>query len=449
MKELRQADPTLHKILPAQKLRPGARYRRSVFAVPYPDLNEDRGGEGKRDGDRLLWFNTLTRQLVEPACRLPDAGEVVTAEEAEADPELLELVRNFFLVPEDADETARYIKLYQIMHALIRTKDEKGFTILPTTACNARCVYCYEEGWRQQTMTREMALRVVDHIEKETPSGKITLLWFGGEPLAAVPVIDLICRELRAKEIAFSGEMITNGSLITEEVADKMSRRWNIRSVQVSMDGDERDYIARKQYVTPGDQYRGVFRAVRLLTDRGIRVHIRCNVDEDNIGGIESFLQDLSKAVPDRALVDVSLSALNQLRASDRAPIIWKKIVAAGPLLEKYGVSGKDHRFTLHDLRNYFCMAEMGTELILPDGSIYACELFSEESRLGNILEGPADREARKNFCRTDRVRDKCRDCPFLPECTPFASCPRVEARCREVYRICFEEQVRRFLQDH
>ena len=129
MKELRQADPTLHKILPAQKLRPGARYRRSVFAVPYPDLNEDRGGEGKRDGDRLLWFNTLTRQLVEPVCRLPDAGEVVAAEEAEADPELLELVRNFFLVPEDADETARYIKLYQIMHALIRTKDEKGFTI--------------------------------------------------------------------------------------------------------------------------------------------------------------------------------------------------------------------------------------------------------------------------------------------------------------------------------
>ena len=94
-------------------------------------------------------------------------------------------------------------------------------------------------------------------------------------------------------------------------------------------------------------------------------------------------------------------------------------------------------------------MAEMGTELILPDGSIYACELFSEESRLGNILEGPADREARKNFRRTDRVRDKCRDCPFLPECTPFASCPRVEARCREVYRICFEEQVRRFLQNH
>ncbi|MBQ2201318.1 MAG: hypothetical protein II412_01990, partial [Clostridia bacterium] len=39
-------------------------------------------------------------------------------------------------------------------------------------------------------------------------------------------------------------------------------------------------------------------------------------------------------------------------------------------------------------------------------------------------------------FCRTDRTREMCRKCVFLPDCTSFASCPWVDAHCEEAHRI-------------
>ena len=48
------------------------------------------------------------------------------------------------------------------------------------------------------------------------------------------------------------------------------------------MDGAEPDYIARKRYYTARDQYHTVMEAVSRMSEAGIRVVIRCNVDEEN-----------------------------------------------------------------------------------------------------------------------------------------------------------------------
>ena len=431
MTELRRADPMLQKILPPQKTDPGQEYCRSRYALPFEYEGE------------TLWFHTLTRQLVRCSRPLP---EKAAGSEVCSDAEWAALARGYFLVPEGKDECAFYLGLFRIMHAMVRKKGIKGYTILPTTACNARCVYCYEAGRKQETMTPETVEKTVEFIRETGRKDGVILAWFGGEPLAAVPVIDAITAKVRAAGIPFTGSVTTNGSLITESLARKMAEDWKIRFAQVSMDGDEADYTARKRYIAEGDFYHKVLNAVRLLAEKGVRVSVRCNVDEENIGVIGSFLSDLARAVPDRKNVDVYLSALNDVRTGEGSLEIWRKIAGSGEMIRAHGFQTGDSRFTLYDFRSRHCMADMGSVVIGPDGGVYACEHCSEDSRYGNLVTGEFDREAENRFRAADRVRGKCRDCPFLPECTPFASCPVQDAHCREIRELRFAEKLRAFL---
>ena len=78
-------------------------------------------------------------------------------------------------------------------------------------------------------------------------------------------------------------------------------------------------------------------------------------------------------------------------------------------------------------------MADSGNVVIAPDGSLYPCDYCSPESCFGDIFHGVTDKKAKDTFCRVDTVRDKCRTCPFLPECTGFSNCPIQDSACRDV----------------
>lgn len=432
MKEWKKPDPALRKLLPPQKLREGA-YRRSRFALPY-----------ERDG-KTLWFHTVTRQLIEPEEALP---ETVSAEEIFDNPELLALAEAYYLVPSDKDECGFYTNLFRVLNLYVRPKGIGGYILLPTTACNARCVYCYEEGCKPETMTPETAAQVVRYIRRTKAPGQIALRWFGGEPLLAGSVMDAICAGLREAGVDFLGSMITNGSRVTEETVSRMKGLWNVTRVQVSMDGDAADYTARKRYAGNTDMYPRVLAGIRQMAEAGIRVSVRCNVDGENIHTLPTFLADLSRAVPDKECVRVAFTGLYQARGSEGSLELWKKISEARTLLRDYGFDGRDARFEVQEFRKHHCMADMGSSVIGPDGSLYACEHCLPESRFGSVWEETADFEKRARFAATDRPRPECRECAFLPECTAFASCPVRDADCIVVQQFRFRERMKHWLSE-
>ena len=410
MIEICKPDAALAKVILPQKAQPGISYVPSQFVLPF-----------SHNGKQYV-FNVFTKQLIEG--ELPDS--------AHAGEGFDDLIEAMFLVPEGKDECTYYESIARMMRLYGQKKGVSGYTIMPTLGCNARCVYCYEEGRKPVKMTPEIVEQTIRYILKTRSKENITISWFGGEPLLCPDIIDHICDRLREENVSFQSIMVTNGSLITPGIIEKMLTRWNLKRLQISLDGAEPDYIARKRYYADSDQYHAVLHTIGQLSEAGIRVAIRVNVDESNWSGIPQLLDDMDRFIGHKEHVTVYFSPLMDVRAGENDLAMWKKITDAAPLIEKAGFHALAYLRSFRRFRANRCMADSGSEVIGPDGSLYPCEHCPPESRFGDIFNGTTDEQARTEFCRTDRTREMCRKCVFLPDCTSFASCPWVDAHCKE-----------------
>ncbi len=432
MFEFHKPDPLLMKLLGPQKLRPGTDYVRSPFTL----LTE-------LDGRRCC-YSTLTKQGLElPAGVDPDG--TWSAAEIEADPTLTELLRGYFLKPAERDEVRFYEQTAAMMRAFHGRKGIASLVILPTMGCNARCTYCYEAGAKPVAMDRKTAEQVLAYIlRSRRPDTQLYIQWFGGEPLLGTETVDFLLEGLRAQGVDYRCGFTTNGSLIDERLADKMAGIWKTDSVQITLDGTEETYRRIKRYVNCPDAYRQVLRAIGLLSDRGVLVLVRINLDGTNGAEVAGILRDLSEAVRVREKVRVYLSPIYQRRMGEQCLAAWQEADELSGQIEAAGfptvtLLGLDTRF-----RIFRCMAAnpAANVLITPEGKLSFCQHELEGTLYGTAEHGITDPEAVKALAVPPPVREKCRSCAFLPDCTAFRQCPVFDRDCAEVRRRKARDQL-------
>ena len=426
MVEIRKPNPIPKLLMSPVKALPGIRYVPSLYALPF------------EHGGKHYVFQNMTKQCIEGM--LPDS--------ARAGEGFDELIEARFLVPADQDECSYCVHVAALVRAAFRKNPKNVYTILPTLRCNARCTYCYEEGFPQTAMTPETADQVIRYILETHTRPEVMLAWFGGEPLLGERIIDRICEGLREAGLDYSSGMITNGSLITPAILEKMTGEWKLREIQISMDGAEPDYIARKRYPVDHDQYRQVMESVGRLSETGITVNISCNVDEKNWNGIPQFLADLSNAVTNKKKVNVHFSPLLDVQRGENDVAMWKTILSARSLIEAAGFPYTPVMRDAFVFRACRCKASAGKPVIWPDGSLYTCTTMAPKGRYGDIWHGVTEEAVRKEYTRMDRPREKCRACPCLPNCSAYEHCPTEPAHCREVYELLMREALTQLMED-
>ena len=438
MKILKTGINSAAKINYVKKISPDAVYRLSQYTYSY------------EENDRVLIQNTLTKEIIELTAK--EWSAVKTLQNAVQDYDfieknnLTELARKRYIVESGYDEVKQYQQTVFVLKTMSGQK--KGlfnYTIFPTTGCNARCIYCYEEGYEVKNMTSETAARLVEFICETRQNDKIKLHWFGGEPLSMPHIIRQICTGLQEHGVSYQSSMITNASLMTKELAHEAKTIWNLEEVQVSLDGTEQDYTLRKKYYNPDKHnYAVVMKSIHYLADEGIKVKLRVNVDFDNIERIGGFLESIKKEFGDMENISLYLAPLFQEQQGERCIELYKKIMQYNRQIRDLKTSSVQQDKKKLEFRLNYCMADSMDKsiVILPDGSFSNCEYLQDGNSWGNIFDGVTNQERFDELRRPVSVDAKCAKCPFLPICTPFykKGCPCWFEKCYE-YR-CLSTEV-------
>lgn len=126
----------------------------------------------------------------------------------------------------------------QYLKDIVPLETPLSVQIEPTGACNFKCIYCYHSlGKSKQRPYKNMPLDLYEKFINESKnfSQKYKSLIFcgGGEPLLSKDIYRMITL---AKEISNEVAIITNGSLLTKEVSNKLIAS-GIDTIRISLQG--------------------------------------------------------------------------------------------------------------------------------------------------------------------------------------------------------------------
>ena len=387
---------------------------------------------------KVLLHNVVTGQLVVLDQR---EAELLNKLPLEYCSEMERLVENHYLVTDQFDENRQVVKMREVLRKLDEVQRKPGiihYTILPTTACNARCYYCFEHGSKIVTMSEQTANSVVDYIDSHCALNRqVSISWFGGEPTVASKRIDQICEGLKNKGIQITSDITTNGYLFDEELAIRARKLWNLQLANITIDGTENTYNRIKSYVDAKDNpYIRVLTNVGLLLEQRIRVSLRMNFDLGNYHEFKDLIKDKKNRFGENPLIQIHVHPIIGQFVTNEGVVShgsdkWfeEKIVELNDMARNAGLlKPKDE---LPYLKYKGCQANnKSAATITPEGSLVRCpEQYGDEQVAGNIWAGVTNSEIVQSW-QVFSEYPKCKECVLFPYCVRLSRCSAQDRCC-------------------
>jgi radical SAM protein with 4Fe4S-binding SPASM domain len=231
-----------------------------------------------------------------------------------------------------------------------------------TDRCNLKCRHCYVgEGHHQDLPFGkiEQVLRELEEIQG------LRLLLSGGEPLLHPQFWDI---NSILRDHAFRTVLLSNGTLITKEIA----KRLLVHEVQISLDGMKEGH----EMLRGKDTFEKTLLSIDHLQEVNIRVSVATMIHQGNLKEFDCLASLIQLKNIEEWNVDIPCVEGRMKRNQD----LWVSPFEAGTFFN-YGHGGG-----FHGSANYFtCGAHLCA--IMSNGRVCKCGLFSEEP-VGSIEDG-------------------------------------------------------------
>ena len=296
----------------------------------------------------------------------------------------------------------------------------RNIALFVTQQCNLRCIYCYGDGGGYGSggeMTRETARQAVDWIIKQSRKVKrLTIRFFGGEPLLNFPLIRDVVQYARERGAAcgkeFSFTITTNASLLDDEkiafLKDQQIEPF------VSLDGPRDVQDRQRPFGNGKGSYEAIVPKIKKLlavlpetacraTVVGSTDPVRVDTFLRELGFRRRYLRVASRSLfhggPDRFRSGRDLAGMRDKAEDDSRQLLaairerdTDKLLDAResePLwsfVEQFVNSRKRYRN---------CGAGKGLVAVSCSGDVYLCHRFVglAEYRLGSVFTGDLERE--------------------------------------------------------
>lgn len=316
-----------------------------------------------------------------------------------------------------------------------RNKENNVFTALVVLNldCNLGCKYCYE-GTRKgkHYMSAEIADEFIKFVTSDMLAGKegINLVFYGGEPLLSLDAITGIAKDMRtvakAGDLAFSFSLITNGTLLTPQLVNKL-KPLGLRAASVTLDGPKEVHDHYRPFKSGAGSFDVIVRNIRDVCSM-IEVQIGGNYTRKNYKKFPFLLDYILETglTPDmislvkfdpviKESAEFSPTDFHEGCASLNEPWLVKAGVFLGEEIQKRGF----HTYRTEPL---VCFVELRSNLVVNyNGDLYKCPLLigREPFRVGTLSSGILDYGAGHSL--DNWKNDECLECAYLPLC--FGGC--------------------------
>jgi radical SAM protein with 4Fe4S-binding SPASM domain len=284
-----------------------------------------------------------------------------------------------------------------------------------TYRCNERCIHCYLD----HDDAGEMTFAEIDRLLGEmAAAGVLRLTLSGGEPLLRK---DFFAIARRARELAFSVKLKTNGILIKEKEAAAL-RELCIESIQISIYSHRAE--VHDAITKVGGSLARSLKAARFLIAQGLRVNF-ANVLMRNNARDYPAVQALARELGAGFTLDPTITPhLNGERsilalnvASEELKRVLRDEQVAGPVAESCAIPSAD------ELDAAPCSAGHSACYISPYGEVYPCVQFPLAS--GNVRRQSFNEIWRDSPQLAEVRAIRIRDLPVCSACPHATSCSR------------------------
>jgi len=298
--------------------------------------------------------------------------------------------------------------------------------------CNLKCLHCYQENHKPIQLEYEKLEKIYiqfkELLDKLNMKGHINIT--GGEPLCnpyLFKILDLIKKD--EDKISFS--ILTNGTLITEEIARKI-KKYNPYYVQVSLEGGRKtnDYIRGK------GTYKKIAEGIKKLNAEGIFTSLSFTANKLNYKefpkvvkyarkyGVNSVWSDRLIPLGNSEDKDLALSykqTREYLEIMQTQKIKFKKIKKNNTNI----LMNRALQFQMTNEFAYGCTAGDTLLTVMENGDLVPCRRMPIV--VGNLFEKNMYDLYKNsdilNELRKKRIPDECKDCENSETCHGGLKC--------------------------
>lgn len=245
----------------------------SMLKMKYSSYNSEISIADKH----TLLYNALSGKFVVVRDKILHADTIGLQELKGLYPSLFEQLCSIQFIIEDSVDELKILK--ERIAKADNNSDEFILHINPTLDCNFRCWYCYENHIPRSLMSQETLENTKNFISRTLANEQIRhfeLGFFGGEPLlhfhkVAAPIIEHTRSACRERNVALHVHFTTNGSLLTDAIAELLSKV--PCGFQITLDGGKEKHDKTRFHKSGKGSFDQIILNILRLTGLGKEVN--------------------------------------------------------------------------------------------------------------------------------------------------------------------------------
>ena len=272
--------------------------------------------------------------------------------------------------------------------------DEFYFQWHITERCNKHCRHCYQNGHPSDDLPLSELYTILDRMDealtKWDRKGSLSLT--GGEPYTRISDLHSLMNRIDQLDNFAYYDILTNGSLLTDEIIGSLKKQKKLRRVQVSLEGST---PAINDSIRGNQSYTETLNAIRKMKRMDLTVSVMTTLSRFNQHDISRLIELLDNEGVDTFALERLIPEGNgkglsdQLLSPQEIRDVYENIYNLKNRLNHTHILMYRPLFTLiaPDDPDVGALCSIGNNAltIMPDGTVYPCRRLPIS--IGNIME--------------------------------------------------------------